>query len=63
MKKINEQITDYYLMKQKKQCLFGFKKKYIGKLKYQMIVDKYYTYLNLKYTKILLEKFIDKQSK
>ena len=63
MKKINEQITDYYLMKQKKKCLFGFKKKYIGKLKYQMIVDKYYTYLNLKYTKILLEKFIDKQSK
>lgn len=60
---IDKQIKDFYSLKLIKQSLSGLKKNYIGKIKYQMIMDKYLTLISLKYTKRLIEKYIEKQNK
>jgi hypothetical protein len=63
LRQVDSQITDLYSLKLVKHSILALKKNYIGKIKYQMIMDKYNTLISLKYTKKLIEKYIEKQNK
>jgi hypothetical protein len=63
LRQVDSQITELYFLKLIKNSILGLKKNYIGKIKYQMIMNKYNTLISLKYTKKLIEKYIEKQNK
>jgi hypothetical protein len=55
-----KQIENFHEMKLMKKGIFAFKKNTIDLIKFQMIRDKYLTFLQMVFTKRLIDKFLEK---